>query len=123
MVCAWARISVSASVAVSDSSAEQRDHPRHRHIGLVGGAALFVLLLLLPPPGGPRGCLVGRRGRRGFRPPPRRRPAESNAMYHSVESIVTDTPHTATGEEGLLVMEILDAARRSAATGEAVSLE
>ena len=46
--------------------------------------------------------------------PPRRRPTESNAMYHFVESIVNDTPHTATGEEGLLVMEILDAIYASA---------
>ena len=30
-------------------------------------------------------------------------------MYHLIDSIVHDRPHTATGEEGLLVMEILDA--------------
>ena len=43
--------------------------------------------------------------------PPRRR---LNAMNHFVESIVRNTPHIATGEEGLLVMEILDAIYQSA---------
>jgi predicted dehydrogenase len=54
--------------------------------------------------------------------PSRRRPAESNAMYHFVESIVTDTPHTATGEEGLLVMEILDAIYASAEQGGPIQI-
>jgi predicted dehydrogenase len=54
--------------------------------------------------------------------PPRGRPAESNAMYHLVESIVTDTPHIATGEEGLLVMEILDAIYASAEQGAPVRI-
>ena len=49
--------------------------------------------------------------------PPRRRPTESNAMYHFIESIVTGTPHIATGEEGLLVTEILDAIYASAEQG------
>jgi predicted dehydrogenase len=43
---------------------------------------------------------------------PRRR--RLNAMNHLVESIVNKTPHIATGEEGLLVMEILDAIYQSA---------
>jgi predicted dehydrogenase len=43
---------------------------------------------------------------------PRRR--RLNAMNHFVESIVNNTPHIATGEEGLLVMEILDAIYQSA---------
>jgi predicted dehydrogenase len=37
-----------------------------------------------------------------------------NAMYHLIESIVNDRPHIARGEEGLLVMEILDAIYKSA---------
>ena len=43
---------------------------------------------------------------------PRRR--RLNAMNHFVESVVNNTPHIATGEEGLLVMEILDAIYQSA---------
>jgi len=49
--------------------------------------------------------------------PPRRR---TNAMRHFVESIVKDVPHIATGEEGLLVMQILDAIYESADKGEPV---
>jgi predicted dehydrogenase len=49
------------------------------------------------------------------------RPAH-DAMHHFVDSIVNDTPHIATGEEGLLVMEILDAIYQSAATGEPVRI-
>lgn len=49
--------------------------------------------------------------------PPRRR---TNAMQHLIESIVTGTPHMASGEEGLLVMEILDAIYESAEKGEPV---
>ena len=55
--------------------------------------------------------------------PQHRRPAESNAMYHFIESIVTDTPHIATGEEGLLVMEILDAIYASAERGAPVHID
>jgi len=51
--------------------------------------------------------------------PPRHR---SNAMQHFIESIVKDVPHIATGEEGLLVMEILDAIYESAAKGEPVHI-
>jgi predicted dehydrogenase len=43
---------------------------------------------------------------------PRRRGL--SAMNHFVESIVNNAPHIATGEEGLLVMEILDAIYQSA---------
>jgi predicted dehydrogenase len=39
-----------------------------------------------------------------------------------VDSIVTGTPHTATGEEGLLVMEILDAIYQSAESGHPVRI-
>jgi predicted dehydrogenase len=38
----------------------------------------------------------------------------SGAMYHFVDSILNDRPHIATGEEGLLVMELLDAIYQSA---------
>ena len=37
-----------------------------------------------------------------------------SAMYNLIDSIVNDTPHIATGEEGLLVMQILDAIYASA---------
>lgn len=42
-------------------------------------------------------------------------PAPGRAMHHFVESIVQGTPHDATGEEGLIVMELLDAIYKSAA--------
>jgi predicted dehydrogenase len=45
-----------------------------------------------------------------------------NAMYHLIESIVNDTPHIARGEEGLLVMEILDAIYKSAEEGRPVQI-
>lgn len=45
-----------------------------------------------------------------------------NPMNHFIESIVTDTPHIATGEEGLLVMQLLDAIYESAATGAPVQI-
>ena len=51
--------------------------------------------------------------------PPRHR---TNAMQHLIESIVTGTPHMASGEEGLLVMQILDAIYESADKGEPVSI-
>ena len=44
------------------------------------------------------------------------------AMHCFIESIVTDKPHIATGEEGLIVMEFLDALYKSAATGEPVRI-
>jgi predicted dehydrogenase len=44
-------------------------------------------------------------------------------MYHFIESIVTDKPHIATGEEGLLVMEILDAIYASAERGAPVHID
>ena len=39
---------------------------------------------------------------------------ESGAMYHFVECLLKGKPHTATGEEGLIVMELLDAIYASA---------
>jgi predicted dehydrogenase len=43
-------------------------------------------------------------------------------MYHFVDCIIKDQPHIATGEEGLLVMHILDALYASAHTGEPVRI-
>jgi predicted dehydrogenase len=51
--------------------------------------------------------------------PPRRR---LNAMTHLIDCILNDVPHTATGEEGLLVMEILDAIYKSAEEGKPVHI-
>jgi predicted dehydrogenase len=45
-----------------------------------------------------------------------------SAMVHFVDSILNDTPHIATGEEGLVVMEILDALYESAAQGQPVRI-
>lgn len=42
------------------------------------------------------------------------------AMYHFVDAIVRGVPHPATGEEGLLVMQILDAIYQSAAEGRPI---
>jgi predicted dehydrogenase len=52
---------------------------------------------------------------------PRR--SSKNAMNHFVDSILHDVPHTATGQEGLLVMQILDAIYESATTGQPVRIE
>ncbi len=43
-------------------------------------------------------------------------------MYHFVDAILTGKPHIATAEEGLRVMEILDAIYRSAAEGGPVKI-
>jgi predicted dehydrogenase len=51
--------------------------------------------------------------------PPRR---SLNAMAHMIDALVSGEPHIATGAEGLLVMEILDAIYESAATGEPVRI-
>ena len=48
-------------------------------------------------------------------------PARS-AMWHLIESIVQDAPHPASGSEGLLVMEILDAIYGSAELGRPVQI-
>ncbi|MGB0384644.1 MAG: Gfo/Idh/MocA family protein [Ardenticatenaceae bacterium] len=44
------------------------------------------------------------------------------AMYYFVDSILNNTPHPATGEEGVMVMEILDAIYESARTGQPVKI-
>ncbi|MFC1672302.1 Gfo/Idh/MocA family oxidoreductase [Planctomycetota bacterium] len=50
-------------------------------------------------------------------------PAAQKPMHHFADSILNDTPHIATGEEGVIVMEILDAIYESAAKGEPVRVE
>jgi len=44
-------------------------------------------------------------------------PAPANAVAHFVDCIVQDKPHTATGEEGLIVMKLLDAIYESSKKG------
>ncbi len=44
------------------------------------------------------------------------------SMYYFVESILHNTPHPASGQEGLMVMEILDAIYESASTGAPVKM-
>jgi predicted dehydrogenase len=43
-------------------------------------------------------------------------------MEHFVESILKDSPHMATGEEGVKVMQILDGIYESARTGKAIEV-
>jgi predicted dehydrogenase len=45
-----------------------------------------------------------------------------SAMHDYAQAILTDTPHPATGEEGLVVMQILDAIYESARSGAPVQL-
>lgn len=45
-----------------------------------------------------------------------------SSMAHFVDSIVRDKPHSATGGEGLVVMELLDAIYTSAAKGKPVQI-
>jgi predicted dehydrogenase len=47
-------------------------------------------------------------------------PGAQSAMAHFVECIRNNKPHIATGEEGLIVMEILDAIYQSAKSGQPV---
>ena len=49
-------------------------------------------------------------------------PAAKSPYYHFIDSIVTNKPHIATGEEGLIVMEILDSIYKSAKTGAPVKI-
>ncbi len=49
-------------------------------------------------------------------------PGAVSPYYHFVDAILNDRPHTAPGEEGLLVMEILDAIYQSAAQGGPVQI-
>ena len=49
-------------------------------------------------------------------------PPAPHSAYHFIDSIVTGTPHIATGDEGLLVMEILDALYASAEKGVPIQI-
>ncbi|MBT3293689.1 MAG: Gfo/Idh/MocA family oxidoreductase [Verrucomicrobia bacterium] len=49
-------------------------------------------------------------------------PGVESAQAHFVNALVADTPHIATGEEGLIVMELLDAIYESARLGEPVKI-
>jgi len=50
-------------------------------------------------------------------------PQVKTSMHHLIDSIVTKKPHIATGQEGLIVMEILDAIYESARTGAPVHIQ
>jgi len=50
-------------------------------------------------------------------------PPAPHSAYHFIDSIVNNQPHIATGYEGLLVMEILDAVYQSADEGGPVKIE
>lgn len=50
-------------------------------------------------------------------------PDVTSPMAHFVDCIVNNKPHIATGEEGLIVMQLLDAIYESAKKGEPVSLK
>lgn len=49
-------------------------------------------------------------------------PGPGSSMEHFVDCIVNDKPHSASGEEGLIIMEILDAIYKSAAEGVPVEV-
>jgi predicted dehydrogenase len=49
-------------------------------------------------------------------------PGARSSFHHFLDCIVSGRPHTATGEEGLVVMELLDAIYSSAATGRPVRM-
>lgn len=50
-------------------------------------------------------------------------PEAKCSMHHLVDCIINDVPHTATGEEGLIVMELLDAIYESSKTGKPVKIK
>lgn len=50
-------------------------------------------------------------------------PAAHNSYYHFVDAILNDTPHIATGDEGMIVQELLDAIYLSAKTGKPVEVK
>lgn len=50
-------------------------------------------------------------------------PEAKGAMYHFADSILNNKPHTATAEEGIIVMELLDAIYKSAETGKPVQIK
>ncbi len=49
-------------------------------------------------------------------------PGACSAMYHFIDSIVNKRPNIATAEEGVVVMELLDAIYKSAETGKPVEI-
>ncbi len=49
-------------------------------------------------------------------------PNVQSSYYHFIDSIVNNKPHIATGEEGLIVMELLDAIYTSAAKGMPIKI-
>ncbi len=50
-------------------------------------------------------------------------PEAKSHFYNFVDAILDDKPHDATGEQGLLVMQILEAAYKSAKTGKPVQIK
>ncbi len=50
-------------------------------------------------------------------------PGSHGAMWCYIDAILNDTPHPATGDEGLVVMELLDALYESAKTGQPVAIK
>jgi len=50
-------------------------------------------------------------------------PAAKPSTYHFADAIANNKPYMATGEEGLIVMEMLDALYESARTGQPVRIE
>jgi len=49
-------------------------------------------------------------------------PQANSSMFHYVDSIINGKPNIATAEEGIIVMEILDAIYKSAKTGKPVQM-
>jgi predicted dehydrogenase len=49
-------------------------------------------------------------------------PAARNGHYQFIEAILNDQPHTADAEEGIIVMELLDAIYESSQTGKPVAI-
>ncbi len=49
-------------------------------------------------------------------------PQVQGAMFHFIDCLLTGKPHTATGEEGLIVMKLLDAIYESARKGRPVKI-
>jgi predicted dehydrogenase len=49
-------------------------------------------------------------------------PEANSSMYHFVDCIVDEKPHIATPEEGIIVMDILDALYKSSETGRPVQM-
>jgi len=50
-------------------------------------------------------------------------PKVMGSMHHFIDSITNDKPHNATGEVGLIVMQILDAIYESARSGAPVRIQ